>query len=488
MSNGRVFFVDSASGSHFECNSPMLLRATQQIAKFQAVQSAMATGDEESQALTDDIGTIVGGVAVAKRPVDFALFSYAAVVDTYNKRAIDTKALDITGRNWHIVEAEQAGRAKKYWKSVRKQGGRIAELTTFFQKAWGKRTFAEGMGCVWTDFEALANAYVEVVPDKRGVPVQLVHIPASEMWVRLDEIGYTQQKNGKVAHFRDYCLQDKAYAKLKANDPLSNAKTHGVIHWSRYSPWSRFYGVPQIMPAWNAVVLRQMTSEFNLRFFSNGAIPDWAVILEEGPQGGWPKDSDDTLREFFRAHLKGVGNSRKTLVLTAPNGGKVTFERLTSDTVKDGAFPLLRKDSRDEILHAHGVHPIKAGIVEAGKLGGNMSTEEQRAYKAAVVDPGGAAVEARLNQIIEKGFGEPNLRFEFAAFDVEDQLLQAQIDQIYLDRQVKVVNEVRAQLGMEQVAWGDEPNAGQQAGLDAGVAADLAALQKAALRALEARP
>ncbi len=433
----QAFVIDTGGDVH-RMISPVLASLPMEVAKHHAVVEK-ATAGGESQVLKDEYGTPIGGVDCARRPVNFALFAYAATVDTYHKVSLRTKVLDVIGRKWSING--EGSQAKK------------DRITDFFRNAFGKRTFAQGMGCVWTDYEALGNGYLEVVPDKKGEPVELVHVPATEMWIRLDELGYVQQKNGKYAHFRDFAIDLKKYSDLTLNDPLKDELTHPVIHWSQYSPWSSFYGLPPIMPAWNAITVRALIAEFNLNFFANNAIPDYAVIVE----GEASEATVEVLKEYFRSHLK--GKNHKTLIMDTPDGQKIRFEKLTSDNTKEGSFRLLRQDCRDEILHAHQMQPNKIGIHTAGSLGDGRGQSQERVYKETVVDPGREAITDRLNKIIQIGFGEPALSFEFEPYDIDDEEQSTRMYEAEYRSGVITANEWRQDVypDREPLEGGDEP-------------------------------
>lgn len=419
----KAYTFNSGTGEVVRMDSPLLLHARHEAASWQRTMKAMSDPEGSAQIPTD-VGTSLDGVTCAVRPFDLTLFSYALVVNTYHARAVRAKAKDITGRPWLI-----AGEGPE---------GRRLEIERFFRKAFGKRSFAQGMGCVWTDYEALGNGYLEIIPDRTGLPAELAHAPAPEIWVRLDGLGYVQQKQGRYAHFRDYLVDEERFNELPDSDPL-RAKWSGtyLTHFSRYSPWSPFYGIPAIMPSWNAIALWSLVAEYNLQFFNNNAIPDYAVIIE----GETSDDAVETIQEYFRTHLK--GNAHKTLVLETPNGAKIRFEKLTSDSAREASFRLLRQDCRDEVLHAHGVPPQKVGIVESGKLGGNLATEQMVEYKTSIVIPGQEMVVSVLNEIIERGFKVSDLWLEFEAWDLDDREANSRIDATYLDRRVILPNEVR---------------------------------------------
>jgi len=425
MGAGKIFLLDSGSGQVRKLNSPLLLEAFVSQAEFHEIQKAVA-GEAKpigSKRLRDRYGTTLDGALCATRPFDLYLYAYAATLNTYHARAIRAKTKDIVGRKWRIAgEGPESDRKK---------------IEAFFNDAFGEQTFDEGMGNVWTDYEGLGNGYLEVVPDSKGVPAALTHIPATEFWIRLDGLGFVQQKNGEYSHFRRWGIAEDALAGLKPNDPLLTEGVTSVMHFSRYFPWSPYYGIPPIMPAWNRVALSVLESEFNLGFFSNNAIPDYAVILE----GEWEEGAESQIREYFRVHLK--GQAHKTMVLQTPNGGKVTFEKLTSDNAKEGSFRLLRIDCRDEILHAHGVPPQKVGIIEAGSMRGNNGGEQIQEYKNSIVEPGRNKVRTRMNRLIGAGFGTAAFTFEFEPYDTDDIKANAEVDRTYIDEQVLVPNEVR---------------------------------------------
>lgn len=457
MGKIQAFVMDSVSGAVAAVNSPLLMSSVGQVAEYHEVIKAMTDPPSKgSRRLKQRFGAQLDGVTCAARPFDMALFSYAETCNTYHARAVRAKTKDIVGRPWMISG-----------------DGAVAQKTrieTFFKKGVGAKPFAAGMGCVWSDYEALGNGYLEIVPNTKGEPAELEHLPATEMWIRLDGLGYVQQKAGEYSHFRAWGRAADEFAALPSSDPLAAAHdVTSVCHFARYSSWSPYYGIPSIMPAWPAICLMTLVSEYNLTFFSNNAIPDYAVILE----GDSDERAVETIQRYFKHHLK--GQAHKTLVLDTPTGGKVRFERLTDPGAKEGSFRLLRTDCRDEILQAHGVPPQKVGVVETGKLGGNLSSEQIREYQISIIGPGQEVVTNVMNSIITDGFKVADLAFGFEPFDVEDRRANAEEDKAYLDSRVLTPNEVRAKRfpKLQPLEGGDEPVGGptlaELSGLDQAV-------------------
>ncbi|HEX4135905.1 MAG TPA: phage portal protein [Bryobacteraceae bacterium] len=429
MSVARVFVLDSSTGAIAKVNGQLALAGLAGPSEYFEIGKALSdapSASTGSKRLKDKYGVTLGGVTCAARPFDFYLYAYATSLNTYHCRAVRAKAKDIAGGPWKITGA--GGTAKR------------AEIAEWVKHAFKDRSFSKGMENVWTDYEAIGNAYMEIVPDATGRPAEFAHIPSTEMWIRLDDMGFVQQKNGEYAHFRRYGIDPAKFDDLKPTDPLRADGVSSVTHFTQYFPWSLYYGIPSIMPAWNSIVISVLLAEFNMNFFNNNAVPDYAVTLS----GEWDDDADEKIRDYFKRHLK--GKSHKTLVLRTPDGATIKFDKLTSDNAKEGSFRLLRTDCRDEILQAHGVPPSKAGIHETGKLGGKDGGEQNDEYKDSVVTPGRNEVTSHIDRLIVDAFDTApgDFHFEFEPYNTDDVLQDAQVDAIYLEHQVVTPGAVAA--------------------------------------------
>ena len=63
---------------------------------------------------------------------------------------------------------------------------------------------------------------------------------------------------------------------------------------------------------------------------------------------------------------------------------------------------MLRKDTRDEVLHAHKVDPSRLGIYDAGSLNGGNSESTMASYKYGTIAPIKAEIEDMVNLIAEE--------------------------------------------------------------------------------------
>ncbi len=140
-----------------------------------------------------------------------------------------------------------------------------------------------------------------------------------------------------------------------------------IVHLKPPCPMGHFYALPDWISASGMIDLANAATEWNARFFQNGAMPEYAMIIKGGQLSDAQKQA---AREFFRREFRGIDNSHKTLLLSFDNKEtEVEFKRVTAE-MKDGDFLKMLDAARDRIHLAHGVPPRLLGIMHGGQLGG----------------------------------------------------------------------------------------------------------------------
>jgi phage portal protein BeeE len=88
----------------------------------------------------------------------------------------------------------------------------------------------------------------------------------------------------------------------KDKPPEKRRLLNEVIHLKNYHPHSSYYGLPDFLPALRALVGNKKAGDFNITFFENNAVPQYAIIVK--------------------------GNAHKTLILAVvqDEGEKVDIE------------------------------------------------------------------------------------------------------------------------------------------------------------------
>jgi PBSX family phage portal protein len=384
--------------------------------------------------------------AIVTPPYDFRRLILLLDNDSTHYRCVKQKATDIAGRGWDIVPAISPEKANLDNKE---------KLVKFFSFCNPNESFLEVMKKCWVDYESMGNLGLEVVR-KDNVPKALYHIPFHTMRVCTDNNTYIQIRGSKKIRFRRFNTEEKIYkAWIETIGDVKDIPDsgHEIIHILNYHPCSSYYGVPDIISALGGMLGQMEARDYNLRFFENNAVPDYAIVIEGGE---FTPESKKVIKAYFENELK--GSAHRTLVLPVEEGVKVTFEKLTAE-VRDASFRLYRADNRDEIVRAHGIPPRRVGIATAGMLGGTGEAKWQAEnYKTSVVRPSQEVLEYRINDfLIKTGFGISDWRLKFSQIDITDELTDAKVNEIYVKAGVKSVNQVRGELGLEPVTGGEEP-------------------------------
>jgi PBSX family phage portal protein len=325
-----------------------------------------------TQKTTDDAGLSEGVIA---RPYDFATLLEAWQVNPWHQRAINIKVLAAVGLGYNIA-----------------QNGEVDEkLRDWWNKLWGGG-FKREVLKLSQDYETFGNAYIEVARTGKTVSA-CYHVPAITMYATTT--GYRQDWNNKKVDF-------VAFGTAPGTE-------REILHIKQYSPKASIYGVPDWVSALNAIILDANSTEWNIAFFNNNCMPSWAIIVKDG---GITPDVEQEIKEFFvRAH-KGVGNSHKTMLMSA-NGSEVIFQRLQADN-KDMSFERLKETCRNEVACAHGVPPRLLGIITAGQLGGGGEFEWQlKFFKEGIIMARQNAFEDALSLLMPEGAS-----IRFAEMDV----------------------------------------------------------------------
>ena len=69
---------------------------------------------------------------------------------------------------------------------------------------------------------------------------------------------------------------------------------------------------------------------------------------------------------------------------------------------EEGHFRMYRKDTRDEVIHAHHMDPSRLGVFDAGNLNGSNSESTMASYKYGTIAPIKSECESLVNLIAEE--------------------------------------------------------------------------------------
>jgi hypothetical protein len=183
-----------------------------------------------------------------------------------------------------------------------------------------------------------------------------------------------------------------------------------------YAPGTDYYGRPPIVSCLGSIKGDIGAVKYNNSFFENYGMPKFAITVtgdfadyDEEPyneDGTVNEDYDitQTLRYKIGQQIKEViKNPHSAICITIPSEGEEGNVDLQitplSVQAEEGHFRMYRKDTRDEVIHAHHVDPSRLGIYDAGSLNGTNSDNTSASYKYGTIAPIKAECEALINRI-----------------------------------------------------------------------------------------
>lgn len=315
-------------------------------------------------------------------------------------------------------------------------------------------TLEEILHAAWSDFESIGNAWIEVIragnkPD--APPVGFAHAPGMTMRLHRNLQGFVQLSldERRVTYFRKLFSDPVApTSKYPPGHENQGEVMNEMIFLRDYNPASPWYGVPRVVPAINAIKGSLYSSQRNIAFFQNRAMPEWAIVVSGETDGIAEKDLikfKEEIEEYFRNVL--LGQDYRTLYIEVPKGVLVEFKKIGGD-VTDADFRNYRIDNRDEILRAYQMMPNRVGIIETGNIGAGTGESQIEIYNISVVRPRRTKLERPFNQILRRdppqGLGLKTVRFRFNPIDTVDEQRETDIARVLGDLGWMSINEGRS--------------------------------------------
>lgn len=184
--------------------------------------------------------------------------------------------------------------------------------------------------------------------------------------------------------------------------------------------------------------------KYNKDFFKNKGLDPNAIL-------SFDKDMGDTAFMDEIRRLSVAAKEKSGRGMLAVKGGSISS---INRNVKDGDFEKLLITARNIILNGFNCPPSLAGIVESANLSANTIDSEMRVFKP-FVNSVAQTIEGGFNQALGRnGFSEV---FEFNPIDLTDQMQEMQVRKMELETGLKSINEIRKDMGLESVPWGNTP-------------------------------
>lgn len=421
------------------------------------------TGGAESKVIHEEAfftGYMALDVIEPPYNLDYLAKIYNSPSASAHYSAVNAKVANIVGLGYKLVENSKTkrnlerleGDEEKTKNTRRRLAAHRDDVIAKVKKMNKEDEFTEVLQKVWRDYEVTGNGYIEVGRKKDGSIGYIGHIPSQTLRTRRKRDGYVQISGSKVQFFAMFGAGfDDDDKRIPIPNPLGGGTPNEIIRIMKYNPVSGYYGVPDIIPALNAVAGNEFAARFNLDYFENKAIPRHVIILKGAKLGA--KAETDVL-SFFETALKGQNHRSLYIPLpgdTAENKVELKIEAIEAG-IQDASFTNYRRANLSDILMAHRVPITKISVSEGASL--SVAKDADKTFKEQVCGPEQDVFEQKINRL----FSELTDAFDFELNEMTltDENTQSQIDERRRKTGTETANEQRIRRGMPAIEGGDE--------------------------------
>ena len=331
---------------------------------------------------------------------------------TYHAACVDAVAVDASGVSYTLkpVENTEPIEAEKE-RFVQVLDNSTPSINTHLQRMVYDRR-AIGYGALEVIRESTSKSdiirlkHIPAHTLRRHTDLKrVVHITSSGKRVWFVIYGKNYDENGNICDVHADTGAFHPYNSLPPED-----KANELLWTMEYAPGTDYYGRPPIISALGSIASDISAVKYNNSFFTNYGMPKFAITVT-GDFADYDVDPTDpeydytqTLKYRISQQIKEViRNPHSAICITIPSEGEEgnVDLRITPLSVQteEGHFRMLRKDTRDEVLHAHHTDPSRLGIYDAGSLNGGNSESTMASYKYGTIAPIRQEIESIINTI-----------------------------------------------------------------------------------------
>lgn len=227
----------------------------------------------------------------------------------------------------------------------------------------------------------------------------LHHIPGWQVKLYIEDADYHRHyevqainEEGQPRRFALFGEKEAFIKRMKREDRESSysqvdpKSVSEIIALRQPSSLSRWYGFPNWLAAVASIELTQCLHQWKYDFFLNRGVPEYLLFIlgQELDTKDWEK-----IENTLKAHI-GLGNSHKSAAINLSNSDIVVqLEKLALDGKQEDDFGGTKENLAMDIVSAHRVPPLLAGIQIPGKLGAtNELPNALLAFQVLVIGPG----------------------------------------------------------------------------------------------------
>ena len=256
------------------------------------------------------------------------------------------------------------------------------------------------------------NAYVQILKDAEGRPVELFALRPERVSLILGSDGWPDAISYKVG-------EQSLTIALLDSDASPN-----IIHIKGYHPCDDHYGAGCLAAADQAVASHNAAAQWNRMLLENAARPSGALVYDPGVGGALSSDQFDRLRDELARAFSGSANAGRPMLLE----GGIKWQSLSMSPA-DMDFANLKAAAARDIALAFGVPPMLLGL--PGDSTYANYREANRALWRLTLLPLAAKLFAAIGEGLETWFPDAGLAIDLdrvPALAEDRQALWAQVN------------------------------------------------------------
>lgn len=320
----------------------------------------------------------------------------------------------------------------------------------FPDKINNSETFNNVFFKLTADYELYGMAALELIKTAGGSIIQKNHIPWKRIWLG----DYTETNEIDFVYYsRDWRLFNTTQQYKPILIPIFKGKMtedRMIVLFSKYSPGSEYYELPQYIGALKAIELDAQIDNFDLSAIRNGLQPSLVISFMNGDP---TKKQKEDLENVITDKYSGSSEAGKVILLF--NESKEVAPEIYPVPVNDldKQYIALNEKATSKILMGHRIPtPMLVGIATAGKLGGsNEMYEGQNIYYETVIK--------KDQQLLKDIINGTGLQDEI--FILDEKPFMYNLSDVLLQR-IALINEQRKMTGLKELDESDLAQLGGQ--------------------------
>lgn len=311
----------------------------------------------------------------------------------------------------------------------------------------GAESFYEIRKKTTKDLLLFDSAGIEIVRGKRigdgkEIPAMLFNVPGDEILLNIDKTGA----------FRNPL--SSAYHQIKDRRKMAEWGLWDFMYFVK-NPRSGFpYGLAPLESLIMPVSGDLQADKYNLDFFSNNARPNIAFLFDNLGFGR----SQNMLERAKRWYLDNHQAQPHLPLFMGTEKGEVKLQQIQISN-KDMEHKDYQVHNLMKMMAVFGMQPFVMGVIT--ETTGKLNSEEQSVqFKIDAVLPYLKVFNEKFNIVViwnNNGFGYSDVFIDHDELDIKDEDALAKQRERYLKNGVLTVDEVRDQLGLARVPWGQFP-------------------------------